>query len=181
MGYLLLILVWLFNWILHAVMAPGGNLGGDAPGAAAQTNPQGSLGWSMSPPAIRNGDLMPSVDGVINIGSVGQIPTNRFPTRRLNNIVAALFRAADVNGNSVDINYNTGPGTPTGVIFTVAGSSFMLLPGTGTLNTRLYVGYNILPPNTDGSNGDFAFRSDTPGTALQRIYVKSAGAWVGIV
>lgn len=32
-----------------------------------------------------------------------------------------------------------------------------------------------------GSNGDFYFRSDTPGTANQRIYVKSAGVWVGIV
>lgn len=28
-----------------------------------------------------------------------------------------------------------------------------------------------------GNNGDFAFRIDTPGTANQRIYVKSAGAW----
>jgi hypothetical protein len=32
-----------------------------------------------------------------------------------------------------------------------------------------------------GSNGDYYFRSDTPATSLQRIYVKSAGAWVGVV
>src|SRR5215471_10584329 len=32
-----------------------------------------------------------------------------------------------------------------------------------------------------GANGDYYFRSDTPATANQRIYVKSAGAWVGIV
>jgi len=32
-----------------------------------------------------------------------------------------------------------------------------------------------------GINGDFYFRTDTPGTANQRIYVKSSGAWVGIV
>ncbi len=32
-----------------------------------------------------------------------------------------------------------------------------------------------------GSNGDYYFRTDTPGTANQRIYVKSAGTWVGIV
>lgn len=32
-----------------------------------------------------------------------------------------------------------------------------------------------------GSDGDYYFRQDTPGTALQRIYVKDAGAWNGIV
>lgn len=32
-----------------------------------------------------------------------------------------------------------------------------------------------------GSNGDYYLRSDTPGTANQRIYVKSAGAWAGIL
>jgi len=32
-----------------------------------------------------------------------------------------------------------------------------------------------------GADGDFYFRNDTPGTANQRIYVRSAGAWVGIV
>jgi hypothetical protein len=37
------------------------------------------------------------------------------------------------------------------------------------------------PSNANGNNGDFYFRTDTPGTANQRIYVKSAGAWVGIV
>jgi hypothetical protein len=37
------------------------------------------------------------------------------------------------------------------------------------------------PASGLGANGEFYFRSDTPGTANQRIYVKSAGAWVGIV
>jgi hypothetical protein len=37
------------------------------------------------------------------------------------------------------------------------------------------------PSSSVGNNGDFAFRQDTPGTANQRIYVKSSGAWVGIV
>jgi hypothetical protein len=32
-----------------------------------------------------------------------------------------------------------------------------------------------------GNNGDYYFRNDTPATSLQRIYVKSAGSWVGIV
>ena len=32
-----------------------------------------------------------------------------------------------------------------------------------------------------GSNGDYYHRTDTPGTANQRIYVKSSGSWVGIL
>jgi len=38
-----------------------------------------------------------------------------------------------------------------------------------------------VPSSGMGSNGDFYFRTDTPGTVNQRIYVKSSGAWVGIV
>lgn len=34
---------------------------------------------------------------------------------------------------------------------------------------------------TGGANGNYYFRTDTPGTANQRVYVKSAGSWVGIV
>lgn len=37
------------------------------------------------------------------------------------------------------------------------------------------------PKASTGADGDFYFRTDTPGTARQRIYVKSSGAWVGIV
>lgn len=37
------------------------------------------------------------------------------------------------------------------------------------------------PSNSLGSNGDFYFRTDTPGLANQRIYVKSAGSWTGVV
>jgi len=44
------------------------------------------------------------------------------------------------------------------------------------------VHYGIgVPSNTMGLNGFYYFRMDTPGTANQRLYVKSAGAWVGIV
>lgn len=46
--------------------------------------------------------------------------------------------------------------------------------------SNLFSGSGV-PNNTYGSNGNFYFRSDTPGTSNQRIYVKSAGSWVGIV
>lgn len=42
----------------------------------------------------------------------------------------------------------------------------------------IYMGSGV---PTGGNNGDIYFRTDTPGTNLQRIYIKSAGAWVGIL
>ena len=37
------------------------------------------------------------------------------------------------------------------------------------------------PNNSNGTNGDYYFRTDTPGTSSQRIYVKSGGSWTGIL
>lgn len=53
---------------------------------------------------------------------------------------------------------------------------------TGIYQTTsaMYAGSG-LPSGANGNNGDFYFRGDTPGVALQRLYVKSAGAWVGIL
>jgi hypothetical protein len=51
----------------------------------------------------------------------------------------------------------------------------------GTVQTgAVYQGSGV-PSNSNGSNGDVYFRTDTPGTANQRIYVKSAGSWTGIL
>lgn len=55
------------------------------------------------------------------------------------------------------------PGTPAGAVQTASG----LTAGTSA------------PSNADGQNGDFYFRSD--GGASTSIYMKRAGAWVGIV
>jgi len=46
--------------------------------------------------------------------------------------------------------------------------------------STIYSGTGV-PSNSIGANGDFYFRTDTPGSANQRLYVKSAGAWVGIL
>jgi hypothetical protein len=53
-------------------------------------------------------------------------------------------------------------------------------PANAAQNGSLFQGSGA-PSNTNGNNGDVYFRTDTPGTANQRIYIKSAGAWVGIV
>jgi hypothetical protein len=52
---------------------------------------------------------------------------------------------------------------------------------TGQTNGPMLFAFSGLPSASWGSNGDYYFRQDTPGTVNQRIYVKSAGAWVGIV
>lgn len=46
--------------------------------------------------------------------------------------------------------------------------------------TTAYSG-NGVPSNSLGNNGDRYWREDTPGIANQRLYVKSAGAWIGIL
>lgn len=37
------------------------------------------------------------------------------------------------------------------------------------------------PSNTNGNNGDVYFRTDTPSTANQRLYIKTGGSWAGIL
>lgn len=51
----------------------------------------------------------------------------------------------------------------------------------GNRTAVIYGGGNGVPNNNAGVNGQYWFRSDTPGTANQRIYVKIAGVWTGIV
>ena len=51
-----------------------------------------------------------------------------------------------------------------------------LVLGVG-LNSVVYAGIGV-PPNSLRNNGDLYIRSDTPGTINQRLYTKSAGAWV---
>jgi len=57
-----------------------------------------------------------------------------------------------------------------------------LRPGDGSSASPngIYGGTGA-PSAALGADGDFYFRSGTPGTANQRIYIRSAGAWVGIV
>lgn len=53
-------------------------------------------------------------------------------------------------------------------------------PATVAQAGRIYQGSGV-PSNANGNNGDVYFRTDTPATANQRLYIRSAGAWIGIV
>jgi hypothetical protein len=58
-------------------------------------------------------------------------------------------------------------------------ASAQIVAGITAGASSLYSGSGV-PAAGLGINGDYYFRSDTPGTANQRIYVKSAGSWTGI-
>lgn len=53
-------------------------------------------------------------------------------------------------------------------------------PAGAQQSGKVYQGSGV-PSNTMGANGDVYFRTDTPGTANQRMYIRSAGTWTGIV
>lgn len=61
-------------------------------------------------------------------------------------------------------------------------SSNLTVSGTAQVNgaATLHSGSGA-PSSGTGANGDFYFRTGTPGTTNQRLYTKSAGSWVGIV
>ena len=84
------------------------------------------------------------------------------------------FQASDTSIHSI------------GNISVDAGARFIISGSTGSVSftggpgSSLFSGTGV-PGVGLGSNGDFYFRVDTPGTANQRIYIKSAGAWVALV
>jgi hypothetical protein len=61
-----------------------------------------------------------------------------------------------------------------------AASGIYTAMNTAAQGPAIYGGSGV-PAAGLGANGDVFHRSDTPATSLQRIYVKSAGAWLGIV
>jgi len=93
---------------------------------------------------------------------------------------------SNVGGSFIPITDNTvGIGSPAfriqnlysaGIISTIG----LLTGAPGVSGGTSIYGGTLAPPVGLGVNGDFFFRSDTPGTANQRIYIKSAGAWVAL-
>lgn len=96
----------------------------------------------------------------------------------------------EVNGAGSIIDLSTHSGqyqtaltnAPTKVLVPLGGgtvadaSGALKLTGSSTIRSG-----SGAPAAGLGINGDFYFRTDTPGTANQRLYIKSAGAYVGII
>lgn len=51
--------------------------------------------------------------------------------------------------------------------------------GSMVTSNAIWLGSGV-PSASNGSNGDLYIRYDTPGTTSQRLYMKSAGAWVAL-
>lgn len=87
-----------------------------------------------------------------------------------------------VNGPTEISDLTVDTSASVGGDFTVFGSLFASFPtAAGVAQAgRIYQGSGA-PSNTNGNNGDVCFRTDTPATANQRLYIKSAGAWIGIL
>jgi len=103
---------------------------------------------------VAGGHIQPLADNSYDIGVAG---TNR---------VRSIYAGSSLVSGSQIINQGNFV-TGVGVQLNFGGSYLYSASG--------------VPSNAQGVNGDYYFRTDTPGTANQRIYVRSAGAWVGIV
>ena len=130
--------------------------------------------------ADQNGLVYSSTDGKINVKQIAQITADaQFPF--LGTLVAAnagadfifgstttrtngalmLWQNNAVNVATVNPKGGFQPGNPAGTWEQGA-----IYSGTG------------VPSNADGNSGDIYFRTDTPGTLAQRIYIKNGGSWV---
>lgn len=75
-----------------------------------------------------------------------------------------IVNVGGVAGNIARLTGAISPGTPAG-----ANQAGQIFQGSG------------VPSNINGNDGDFYFRTDTPVAVNQRLYVKSAGVWAGIL
>lgn len=78
--------------------------------------------------------------------------------------VGELMVDGSLLAGNVQLSQGINVGTPAGI-----NQSGRISQGSG------------VPSNTVGANGDAYFRTDTPGTANQRLYFKVAGAWTGVL
>jgi len=116
-------------------------------------SPQANTWRFASSGGAQAGALVPIADGARNIGTTALRVGSIFVLNQLVSYSQIINQGTFATGVGVQLNF---------------GGSY------------LYSASGV-PSNAQGVNGDFYFRTDTPGTANQRIYVRSAGTWVGIV
>jgi len=116
-------------------------------------SPQANTWRFASSGGAQAGALVPIADGARNIGTTSLRVGSIFVLNQLVSYSQIINQGTFATGVGVQLNF---------------GGSY------------LYSASGV-PSNAQGVNGDFYFRTDTPGTANQRLYVRSAGAWVGIV
>ncbi len=129
---------------------------------------------------IKQNGLTP--DGSQQLGGLYTFPVNAFSAVVISD--AAGHDIMNVNTASRNVSY------PNGTAMQGYSDNYSTLKyslnatGNGEVklgnSSSLYSGSGV-PSSGLGTNGDFYFRTDTPGTANQRLYVKSSGTWSGIL
>lgn len=133
--------------------------------------------------SVRGGNVLPNDATVINLfNNVGSASTvvSMHPM-----CYGVTSPAGDVIGTK-NSTLDDGQGNLQAGGHIKAGASGVQLNNFGSLEFLVAGGGSLwngsgAPPNTLGVAGDYYFRTDTPTTANQRIYVNSAGTWVGIL
>lgn len=127
-------------------------------------------------PAGQTGDLIEaqtSGSSTFKVDSSGSVIVDDGNTHTFRLVaVGAIFWQHNSDISFTDIN--------SGAARAVIGTDGHLGIQKNNTGANLYSGTGA-PAVGTGSNGDYYLRTDTPGTANQRLYVKSAGAWAGIV
>lgn len=128
-------------------------------GLQTQTNGPEFVGVTVQPPGVIR-DLTVGTTGNLLLAPGGAFAWRVTPLA----IVPAANITANIGSGSAFLNQ-------------IFANSLSL---NGLVGVGMFAG-NTVPSPAVGGNGDYFFRNDTPGVALQRIYVKSGGVWVGIV
>lgn len=101
----------------------------------------------------------------------GRFATVSLTAAEVDQIKSAKYRIKAVNGGTT--TYPAGGE----IAYTKATTAQNVQVGAGA---RIYSGSGV-PANTSGQPGDWYIRTDAPGTANQRLYVKGASTWTGIL
>jgi hypothetical protein len=111
----------------------------------------------------------------VNFRDFSQASGSQWKKIRASGGALLVSSANDIGTTTVNnVQFNTsGASTFLGKIYPVKDDL------TAQAVAGIYGGSGV-PNNANGSNGDFYFRGDTPGTANQRIYIKSAGTWIAL-
>ena len=173
----------LSNKLAPADANPNFTIGGSAFGAVLSWGPGGGAGVDTNLYRIGAGVLntdstfrIGAVNGLqfVQGGSTGQIQMDAAGNLYLQTGAAndGVFLRPGGQGSNNNMAI-VGPGT-------AAAFQLQTFDGGGVARSSIFTGTGV-PAAGLGANGDWYIRQDTPGTANQRLYVKSAGAWTGIL
>lgn len=142
----------------------------------------GKQSWGTGGASATDTTLYRQAAGVVAIA--GTSGSTFFDIRTDTQAYIRFGASADTNlfRNSAGVLRTNGSFTVDGTVatnITTAINGFQ--PGNSAALSGSIFGGSGAPGAGLGANGDYYLRTDTPGTVNQRLYVKSAGTWTGIL